>query len=107
MPVIEEVADEFRDEGVVLYAVNSAERPNSVQRYVQETGFSGTVALDLDGAVSIAYQAEMLPMTVLIDTQGRVQKVYMGVAPGIETEIRRDLGQLLSGKDLVRFQTSE
>ena len=57
--------------------------------------------MDVSGTASFAYQANFIPQTVLIDTQGRIQKVYAGTSPGIESELRSDLRRLIAGEDLA------
>ena len=101
MPIIERVAESFKDEGVVLYAVNSAEPAETVRRYLEATPLHSTIALDPTGQASVMYDAASLPMTVLIDKDGRIQKVYIGVGRGIESELRKDIRWLLRGNSLA------
>lgn len=96
MPVIEEVAAEFEDDDVILIAVNSGEDPPTVQRYVDAYPVRSAIALDMTGAASIAYQADFIPQTVLIDKDGIVRRVYTGGSPGTASRIRTDLRNLTS-----------
>lgn len=101
MPIIESVAEDFSDRDVVLYAVNSAEHPNKIQQYLQNNTIASPIALDVTGAASIVYNAASLPQTVLIDKEGRIQKIYVGVDSQIGSVIRRDLEWLLRGESLL------
>ena len=101
MPIIERVAGEFRDQGVVLYAVNSQEGPETVREFLKTFTIRSPIAMDVSGTASFAYQADFIPQTVIIDTQGRIQKIYSGVSRGIESELRSDLRRLIAGEDLA------
>lgn len=96
MPVIEELAAEFKDDDVILIAVNSGEAPPTVQRYVDAYPIHSPIALDMTGAASVAYQAAFIPQTVLIDKDGIIQKVYTGGGAGTASRIRTDLRNLTS-----------
>ncbi len=101
MPIIERVAEEFRDQGVVLYAVNSQEGPETVREFLKTFTIRSPIAMDISGMASFAYQADFIPQTVIIDTQGRIQKVYSGASRGIEAKLRSDLRRLIAGEDLA------
>jgi len=57
--------------------------------------------MDVSGTASFAYHADFIPQTVIIDTHGRIQKVYVGTSRGIESKLRSDLRRLLAGEDLA------
>ena len=101
MPIIENVAGEFKDKGVVLYTVNSQETPDTVRNFLKSFTIRSPIAMDISGAASFAYQANFIPQTVIIDTQGRIQKVYAGTSRNIESELRSDLRRLIAGEDLA------
>ena len=101
MPIIEKVAEEFRDQGVVLYAVNSQETPETVREYLKTFTIRSPIAMDTSVKASFAYQADFIPQTVVIDPEGRIQKVYAGIGRGIESELRSDLRRLIAGEDLA------
>lgn len=101
MPIVERVAGEFKDQDVVLYAVNSGEDPNTIRNFLRTFTVQSPIALDMSSEVSRLYQADSIPQTVIIDKQGRVQKVYVGVGRNSESELRSDLRRLVSGEDLT------
>ena len=49
MPALEAFYRQNRDDGVVVIAVNNAESPETVRRYVEERGITMPVLLDLSG----------------------------------------------------------
>jgi thiol-disulfide isomerase/thioredoxin len=101
MPVIDKVAEKFKDQGVVLYAVNLQEEPDQIKKFMEEAKLKVTVALDKDGAVAGSYRAEAIPQTVLIGKDGSVQVVKVGVSPNLEESLTKDLEAILAGKNLA------
>jgi peroxiredoxin len=102
LPLLAEVAAAYKDKGVVFYAVNEQEKPDQIHTFLKERKLAITVALDSDGAVGTAYQAEAIPLLVLIDKKGVVQSVHVGYNPAIKTMLRKELDGLLAGKNLAQ-----
>ncbi len=101
MPIVERVVDEFKDQDVVLYAVNSGEDVATIRDFLKTFTVKSPIALDISGEVGDLYHANSIPQTVIIDKQGHIQKVYVGVGPGSESELRSDLRRLVSAKPLA------
>ena len=60
MPIMEEVANEYKDKGVILIAVNLKESPQQIRSFLQEQGLHTTVALDKDSAVGNVYKLSLI-----------------------------------------------
>ncbi len=101
MPLLVEVADEYRDKGVVFYALNQGEEPDEIRAFQQEQELTFQVGLDTDSAVGDAYGVQGIPMLVLIDREGVVQVVHIGYRPDIKEKLSQELDDLLSGKNLA------
>lgn len=101
MPIIEQVADEYKKKGVLLYAVNLEESAEDVQKFVDQSGITATIALDAAGTAARDYQAQAIPQTVLVGKDGTVQVVHVGLLPDLENQLRKELDALLAGKDLA------
>jgi len=104
LPIITEVAKEFKDRGVVLFAVNLREQPGKIRAFLKETGIKVTVALDKEGKVGGLYRARGIPQTVIIGKDGSVQQVHVGFAPGLKEQLRSELKALVEGKSLAGNQ---
>ena len=102
LPLLAEVAREYKDKGVVFCAVNEQEEPEKIRKFLEEKKLAITVALDSERAVGEAYHAEAIPMLVLIDKKGVVQSVHIGYSPAIKTALSKELDALLAGKDLAK-----
>ena len=94
MPVVGKVTEEFADKGVVLYTVNQREEAEAVQKYLQSTKLNPKVALDKEGKVSLAYGARSIPTIVLIGADGVIRKIFTGVSPQFEDELRGALAAI-------------
>lgn len=87
LPIVNRVAEEFRDKGVVFYAVNVGEDKPTAQAFLEQTGITTTVALDTDRVAQQAYQADGIPKTVIVDKDGIVRDAHAGVGPRLEQEL--------------------
>jgi peroxiredoxin len=99
LPGLIEIADEYRERNVVLYAVNQEETPQTIRRFLERRKLSVKVPLDDDGQAGEAYQVEGLPQTVMIGKDGIIHLVHVGAAS--KTELREDLDALLAGRNLA------
>jgi peroxiredoxin len=107
MPIIDKVTKEFKDKGVVLYAVNLQEEPEQIKGFLDDQKLEVNVALDKEGEVGHLYQAESIPQTVIIGKGGKIEAVHVGIGPGFEDELREQLTALTSGKSLLEEGAAE
>ncbi len=94
MPQVERVADEFKDRGVKLIAVNLQETPGQITALLERQGWHPTVALDREGAVAAKYKAVAIPQTVVIDREGKVIRLFVGSSPTLGDQLREALKTL-------------
>lgn len=107
MPKIEKVAQQYKDQGVLLFAVNIQETPEAIQSFLDETKLNVAVALDTEATAARAYLANAIPQTVLVGKDGTVQVVKIGLLPDLEASLAKDLEDLLAGKDLAAEALAE
>ena len=101
MPHQMEVAEEYRDQNVVFYAINQRERDQTVSRFLEQREWDLTVPMDRDGSVGGLYNVRGIPQTVIIGRDGTVQAVHVGFSPRLGDRLRRELDTLLAGEHLV------
>ncbi|GBD13129.1 Thiol-disulfide oxidoreductase ResA [bacterium HR24] len=98
MPLLVGAYRQFREQGLVVVAVNVQEDEESVRRFAREFGLPFPVALDKSGDVTGAYRLLGLPTTFFIDRQGVVRSVFRGpfVASGQGKDVQEaiDAGEL-------------
>jgi len=78
-PVLREVYENHRDEGLALIAISVQETsPEDVSVYVETYDLDYTVGFDATSAVFTAYRAYGLPTQLFIDRDGIIRSVYKG-----------------------------
>jgi peroxiredoxin len=95
MPQVERVANEFRDRGVQLVAVNLQEEPKQITSMLQRHKLNPTVALDRDGTVAEKYAANAIPQTVIIKADGTIARLFVGGGPHLGDQLREALDAVL------------
>ena len=108
LPVLQEVAAEFADKGVVMYAINVAESNDVAKKFLDDAQLQDIeVIMDRDGAVSTQFQVQSLPQTVIIGKDGVVHKVHIGFHPSIAQTLRSELNEVLElGSEVVQDAVS-
>ena len=69
---IETIHREFRDQGLVVLAINLGEPRAVVAPWVEQRHLTFPILLDEGGAVAGAYRVRGTPTVVLVDRQGRL-----------------------------------
>ncbi|HVM30462.1 MAG TPA: TlpA disulfide reductase family protein [Candidatus Limnocylindrales bacterium] len=78
-PVLRDVYERYRDQGLALIAISVQESSvEDVRRYVDTYGLSFTVGFDATSAVFQSYRAFGLPTQFFIDRDGTIQHIVLG-----------------------------
>jgi peroxiredoxin len=91
MPLMEDLANELRDTGILFVAVNLEEPPNQIKSTLERHQLQPTVALDRDGAVAAKYQVSGIPQTVIVDKDGKIARLYVGGGPQLIEQLSEAL----------------
>ncbi|HSL28459.1 MAG TPA: TlpA disulfide reductase family protein [Anaerolineales bacterium] len=96
MPSIEEVYQEYQDEGFTVLAVNMTyqDDPLRVVPFVEEQGLSFPILLDDSGVMAHAYQMRSLPSSYFIRRDGTINEVVIG-GPMSEALLRTRIEAIL------------
>ena len=78
MPAMEKLHQELEKDGLVILAVNFQESPERVKEFFTKHNLTFTALLDRDGKVSELYQAWALPVSVVINKDGKIAARAMG-----------------------------
>jgi peroxiredoxin len=98
MPALERLHQALGEEGLSIVAVSvDASTPGlgaaDVRGFVDDLGITFTVLLDPGGEIENRFQVGGLPMTFVIDRDGRIREKIVGARdwdePGITTDIRK------------------
>ncbi len=101
MPTIAEVARQYKDKGVVFYAVNIGEDAETIRQALSADQLEITVAMDVEGQVGELYKANAIPQTVLIGKDGTVEVVHIGASEDLKERLSTELDALVAGKTLA------
>ena len=98
LPILAELAEKFKDKGLVLYAVNQREDAEKIKDFLAKQTFKLVVALDSDGKVGESYGVDGIPQTVLIGKDGVVQAVHIGYAADMKDKLTKQIEDVLTAK---------
>jgi len=101
MPVVDSVADAYKDKEVAFYAVNLKESPEKVRKFVENNELELPIALDRKGEAQRLYRASSIPRTVVIGKEGKIQSVHRGFSPQLGKQLSDELDTLLAGESLA------
>ncbi len=79
MPDIQEIHNEYEDKDLIVLTINVGEGQNTVERYIDNNGFSFPVLLDPDMEVSRLYKVNSIPVSVFIDKEGKIRNQRVGL----------------------------
>ncbi len=71
MPSLQQMAEIYGPDKLVVLAVNVKEGPRRITQYLQSSGLNLTVLLDQQGEIARQWGASVLPTTYLLDAEGR------------------------------------
>jgi cytochrome c biogenesis protein CcmG, thiol:disulfide interchange protein DsbE len=77
MPILQSVATTYSDRVLVL-GVNSYDDADAIRAYADELGVTFPLVRDPTGDVGEQYRVQVLPITVIIDPEGVVQRIVRG-----------------------------
>jgi peroxiredoxin len=78
MPAIQQVYERYRDQGLVVLAVNLQEKDAQVAAFTDRQGLTFPILMDRDGSIFDRYRVMALPSTFFVDRGGVIQDVAVG-----------------------------
>lgn len=100
MPSMERLWQQYRDKGLVILAVSTDEgSPSRVKSFVKRLKLSFPILLDPDSKVSDLYQVSGLPVSYLIDKQGRLVAEVTGSEDWMSEKSITGIESLLGVRD--------
>jgi thiol-disulfide isomerase/thioredoxin len=72
MPAMERLYQAYRERGLTMVAVNYKESPAEVKTFMEELRLTFPAALDRKGAVTASFAVRSLPVTYLVDRDGKI-----------------------------------
>ena len=78
MPALQELHEEFDEKGVEVLAINVGERVDTVQAFIDSTGYSFRVVLDPAEDIKRLYRVDGIPQLIVVDQEGHPQHIEIG-----------------------------
>lgn len=97
MPTLQQVADLYGSDKLLVLAINFKERPARALQFAQATGVSVPVLLDLDGQTARQWGVKVFPTTLLIDSRGQPRQRVQGEVDWTGEAATRLIAALLAG----------
>jgi thiol-disulfide isomerase/thioredoxin len=82
--------------GLEVVAASTDEADEDVRKFLAKTPLPFTIARDPAGRVAEEMGVELMPTTLLLDRAGKVRFRHVGFSPDSETDLRREVQQLLA-----------
>jgi thiol-disulfide isomerase/thioredoxin len=101
LPIVNGVVKEFKDQDVVLYAIDKGDAPDKIKAFLKEKGWDLQVALDQDEKIAGLYKVTGIPVTFIIGRDGRIQVHHLGLLPDLKDRLTNELKRLIAGEDLT------
>jgi peroxiredoxin len=95
MPLLNDLYSRYGRVGFSLLGVNIDDDSRRAVDMAEELGVSFPVLFDERKEVSKLYQVEAMPVTVLVDREGKVRHVHLGYKPGYEEKYLTEIRALL------------
>ena len=96
MPAIQKLYEEYKDQGLVVLAVNATNQDDSakIPAFIEEYRLTFPILLDTTGQASQVYQLRSLPSSYFIGRNGVIKEVVIG-GPMAETLLRTRIENIL------------
>ena len=78
MPNLEKAYKQNKHQGIEILAINVAEPTRVVNQFASTKNLSFPILLDRDGVVTEQYQVQNLPITFVVDDDGKIVKIVYG-----------------------------
>ena len=91
LPQLNHFYDEKKDTGLRVFAINidDPDTRADVPKSIADLKLTLPVLLDKNGDAAKAYKVQPIPMTVVIGKDGIVKRVFIGLRPGGEDDLRK------------------
>ncbi len=95
MPLLDELYSRYQRVGFNLLGVNIDDDSSRAMNMISELGVSFPVLFDSRKEVSKLYDVDAMPVTILVDREGKVRFVHQGYKPGYEDKYLDQVRALL------------
>ncbi len=95
MPVLNQLYEKYNTAGLMLFGINVDTDPGVASRMVKKTKVIYPILFDTEKKISELYQLNAMPMTLLVDRDGKIRYVHKGYLSGYEKVYQSEIRELL------------
>ena len=95
LPLVIDTVNEFADDQVALWTVNRLESDDTIKEFMREEDLEFPVSTDHDSAIAKAFKVIVIPHLVVIDREGVVRHVHVGLTPDGKNDLKKEIAALL------------
>jgi thiol-disulfide isomerase/thioredoxin len=106
IPEINAVVEELKNDKIKYIAVNMQEDNATASAALERLRLSVPVAMDIDGAAAQRYEVSAIPQVVVIDHEGNVARMFIGVDMNFADDLRQALKQLTGAEQPAETEPS-
>jgi len=99
LPRLVEIYEKYENRGVKVVSIDSGTRSLAATEFLAENNVRHQVLNDLDGEVMNTYRIVAIPVTVIVDHEGRVMFRHLGFADEMVPRLEGEIETLLAWKD--------
>jgi len=95
MPLLDQLYGRYQRVGFSLLGVNIDDDSRRAMDMIAELGVSFPVLFDSTKQVSKLYEVDAMPVTVIVDREGKIRHIHQGYKPGYEQQYLDEVRSLL------------
>ncbi len=95
IPHLQKIYAKYKDIGFVILGVNIDKNKTKASKMARDLGAKFPILFDNKQQISKLYSIKAMPLTVLVDRDGKIRKIYRGYKPGYEKKYANDVRKLL------------
>lgn len=95
LPTLQSLSDQYSDSEILFYSINIGESKEQIEKFFEVKSLSLTTLLDSDYSVARKYKVESIPQVVIIDSQGIIQNVKIGISSSWKEEVETQIKKVL------------
>ncbi len=95
MPHLEDLQQKYGDLGFTVLGVNVDKDPALADKILKDIPVSFPVLLDPKGQVSALYEVNAMPITVMVDKDGKIRDIHKGYKAGYEKKYAKQIKALI------------
>lgn len=96
LPSLDRLSRDQANEDLQVVLINMGEKPSAIASFMEKNGYSSRVLLDVDGEVAKKYDVFGIPVSFLIDQDGRVAYRLSGYVDWNSRKIRSLVDEVMN-----------